>query len=83
MSIKEFFKYLETKDIETQIVYLRYKYSWEDTWTYSNEILKVDMRVDVDNFYTWISDWNEGQEDVEILGCIAVSDVEVPLFEEV
>ena len=81
MSINEFAKYLETKDIETQIVYLRYKYSWEDTWTYSNEILKVDMRVDVDNFYTWISDWNEGQEDIEILGCIAVSDVEVPLFE--
>lgn len=80
MTIKEFAKYLKTKDIETQIVYLRYKYSWEDTWTYSNEILKVDMRVDVDSFYTWMSDWNEGQEDVEILGCIAVSDVEVPLF---
>ena len=81
MSIKEFFKHLETKDIETQIVYLRYKYSWEDTWTYSNEILKVDMRVNADEFYTWMNDWNEGQEDIEILGCIAVSDVEVPLFE--
>ena len=77
MSIKEFFKYLDTKNIETQIVYLRYKYSWEDTWTYSNEILKVNA----DSFYIWMSDWNEGQEDVEILGCIAVSDVEVPLFE--
>ena len=81
MSIKEFFKYLETKDIETQIVYLRYKYSWEDTWTYSNEILKVDTSVD--GFYIWNSDWNEGQEDVEILGCIAVSDVGVPLFKEI
>lgn len=79
MDIKEFFKYLETKDIETQIVYLRYKYSWEDTWTYSNEILEVDTSVD--GFYIWNSDWNEGQEDIEILGCIAVSDVEVPLFE--
>lgn len=77
MTIKEFAKYLKTKDIETQIVYLRYKYSWEDTWTYSNEILKVNA----DSFYIWMSDWNEGQEDVEILGCIAVSDVEVPLFE--
>lgn len=79
MSIKEFFKYLETKDIETQIVYLRYKYSWEDDWIYSNQILKVDMSVD--GFYIWSSDWNEGQEDVEVLGFIAVSDVEVPLFE--
>ena len=81
MSIKEFFKYLENKDIETQIVYLRYRYSWEDDWIYSNQILEVDMSVD--GFYIWNSDWNEGQEDVEVLGCIAVSDVEVPLFEEV
>ena len=79
MSIKEFFKYLETKDIETQIVYLRYKYSWEDDWIYSNQILEVDMSVD--GSYIWNSDWNEGQEDVEVLGFIAVSDVEVPLFE--
>ena len=78
MSIKEFFKYLETKDIETQIVYLRYKYSWEDDWIYSNQILEVDMSVD--GFYIWQSDWNEGQEDVEVLGCIALSDVDVPLF---
>ena len=81
MSIKDFFKYLETKDIEDQIVYLRYKYSWEDDWTYSNQILEVDMSVD--GFYIWNSDWNEGQEDVEVLGFIAVSDVEVPLFKEV
>ena len=81
MDIKEFFKYLETKDIETQIVYLRYKYSWEDTWTYSNEILEVDTSVD--GFYIWNSDWNEGQEDIEILGCIAVSDVEVPLLRRI
>lgn len=80
MSIEEFAKYLKTKDIETQIVYLRYKYSWEDTWIYSNQILEVDMNVD--GFYIWQSDWNEGQEDVEVLGCIAVDDVEVPLFEE-
>lgn len=78
MDIREFFKYLETKDIETQIVYLRYKYSWEDTWTYSNEILEVDTSID--GFYIWNSDWNEGQEDIEILGYIAVSDVEVPLL---
>lgn len=79
MSIKEFFKYLETKNIETQIVYLRYKYSWEDDWIYSNQILEVD----IDGSYIWNSDWNEGQEDVEVLGFIAVSDVEVPLLEEI
>ena len=78
MNVEEFMEHLKTKPIETQIVYLRYKHSWEDTWTYSNQILEVDM--DEKDFYIWNSDWNEGQEDVEILGCVAVSDVEVPLF---
>lgn len=78
MTVKEFFKYLQTKNIETQIVYLRYKYSWENDWIYSNEILEVDMNVD--GYYIWLNDWNEGQEDVEVLGCIAISDVKVPLF---
>ena len=78
MSIKDLMLYLKTKEIETQIVYLRYKYTWENAWTYSNEILNVDMSVD--GFYIWSSDWNEGQEDVEVLGCIAVSNVEVPCF---
>ena len=81
MGMSEFMEYLKTKDIETQIVYLRYKYSWEDTWTYSNEILNVDMSVD--GIYIWANDWNEGHENVEVLGCIAVSDVEIPLFKEV
>ena len=78
MSIKDLMLYLKTKEIETQIVYLRYKYTWENAWTYSNEILNVDMSVD--GFYIWSSDWNEGQDDVEVLGCIAVSNVEVPCF---
>lgn len=79
MTLQEFHEYLNTQVIEDKIVYMRYKYSCEDEWTYANEILEVDM--DVDGYYIWNSDWNEGQEEVEILGCIAISDIDVPEFE--
>lgn len=81
MRMEEFKKYLESLEyIDTQIVYLKYKYSWEENWTYSNEILEVDMNVD--GYYVWASDWNEGQEDIEILGCIALYDIYVPKFQK-
>lgn len=81
MRMEEFKKYLESlESIETQIVYLKYKYSWEENWTYSNEILEVDMNAD--GYYVWTSDWNEGQEDIEILGCIALYDIYVPKFQK-
>lgn len=79
MTIDEFNRYLETLPyIETQLVHLRYKYEWENEWTYSNEILTVDMNVE--GYYCWLKDWYEGQQDVEILGCIAISDICVPTF---
>lgn len=79
MTIRKFNEYLQTlPHIEDQLVYLRYKYEWEDDWTYSNEILTVNF--DVEGYYCWLKDWNEGQQDVEILGCIAVSEISVPHF---
>lgn len=79
MTINKFNEYLQTLPyIETQLVHLRYKYVWENEWTYSNEILTVDMNVE--GYYCWLNDWNEGQQDVEILGCVALSDISVPSF---
>ena len=78
MSLDEFYKWLEKQSIEDKLVYIRYKYSWEDRWTCSNEYLEVDMSVE--SYYIWLNDWNEGQEDVEILGCINVGEIDVPLF---
>lgn len=79
MTLDEFFEWLKTQTIETMIVSLRYKYSWEKEWTYSNEILEVDIFVD--GFYIWLNDWDEGQTDVEVLGCIPLSDVVVRPFD--
>ena len=82
MTVNEFNKYLQTLPcIEEQLVRLRYKYDWEDEWEYSNQILIVNM--DVEGYYCWLQDWNEGQEDVEILGCIALSDIDVPTFNNI
>lgn len=73
MTLKEFSERLESDSIEDKIVSLRYKYSFEKDWTYSNEILEVDMNVEGN--YVWLNDWNEGQEEIEILGYVNVSDV--------
>ena len=78
MTEAKFDEWLETQPIEDKLVYLKYKYSHEEEWTFSNEILEVDMSVD--GCYVWLNDWDEGQQDVEILGCIAISDIDVPAF---
>ena len=74
MSLNDFFKYLEGKPIEDYIVKLRYKYSWEPDWNYSNEILECTFDLN----YIWNNDWNEGYDDVEVLGYIAVADIDIP-----
>ena len=78
MNLEEFHEWLKKQPIEDKIVYIKYKYSWEDRYTMQNEYLEVDMRVN--GYYIWLNDWNEGQEDVEILGCIDVNKIDVPLF---
>ena len=55
--------------IETMIVEVRYKYSWETEWTVDNQILRVK---DGDKFY-WQNDWYEGQEDVEYTAIIPLT----------
>lgn len=72
MSLNDFFKFLEDKETEDYIVSLRYKYSWEDDWNYSNEILEYYED------YIWLNDWNEGYDEVEVLGYIAIADVDIP-----
>lgn len=64
--------------VQDKLVSMRYKYAWETKWTYSNELLMADF--DLDKLYYWDKDWYEGQEDIEILGCISINDIEVPQF---
>ncbi len=79
MTLEEFDAWLREQPYDNMIVYLKYKYSNERDWTYSKEILLLDSTVPY--FYVWENDWYEGQQNIEVLGCIAVSDVEVPEFD--
>ena len=75
MSLNDFFKYLEGKPIEDYIVKLRYKYFWEPDWNYSNEILEWESDLEV---YEWRNDWDEGYDRVQVLGYIAIADIDIP-----
>lgn len=47
----------------TRLVWMRYKYRWEDKWHYSVEACCTDLEERI----IWFNDWWEGQEDVEYL----------------
>lgn len=79
MKESDFYEWLEAQPIEDKIVSIKYKYSHEKEWTQSNEILEVDPYCE--EVYVWLNDWNEGQQDIEILGCIPVSDINVSIFD--
>lgn len=78
MTEKDFYEWLKAQPYDDKIVSLKYKYSFEREWTYSNELLEVDPTAD--DPYIWETDWYEGQDEVEVLGCISISDVAVPTF---
>lgn len=70
-------KVLPTLVFQEYIILLQWKDSDNNVIT-SNELLETEE----DGEYVWLYDWYEGQEDVLVLGYIAVSDVKVPhMFE--
>ena len=76
MTLDELFKILNkpTTIHQDYIVKLKYRYSFEERYTIENQILEYDGSKDE---YVWLDDWNEGQDDVEVLGYIAVQDVQI------
>ena len=59
------------------IVNIRYKYSFQDTYERSNEFVTITPEG-----ATWDMDWWEGQDDVDLMGFIALEDVYVPYTKE-
>lgn len=76
MTLIELFEILSkpTTVHQDYIVKLKYKYSFEEQYTIENQILEYDGSMDE---YIWLNDWNEGQEDVEVLGYVAVQDLKI------
>ena len=65
-----------TSCIDVLIVKIKYKYDYEIEWTIDNEIMEpcLGYRGDV---WTWLNDWDEGQQQKYVLGWIQLSDLEV------
>lgn len=55
------------------IVRIGYKYDYEKEYFIDNEYLFCD-----NGDYVWLNDWDEGQEDVILIGIISVDDVFSP-----
>lgn len=54
------------------VVRIRRKYNHDPRWTDTNELLLWDFSA---GHYSWLNDWHEGEETVEVIGYIAVEDI--------
>lgn len=78
MSQEKFFEWLYEQSLADRLVLIRYKYQFETKWTYSTEVLEVDLEGTPSNCcYAWLNDWNEGQQCIEILGCQRIDSIDV------
>lgn len=77
MKYNDFLNKLDNMMLGDYIVEVHYKYSFEDVWTVSNEILTISV-----DGIEWLNDWYEGQEDIEVLGIISVDAIEVPYLDD-
>ena len=80
----EFDKLIEEKYYaDDLLVLIRYKYDWEseDEWQYSKELYLFECYKGHCR-HAWLHDWDEGQQDVEILGIMKVDDVPFPFYSE-
>ena len=80
LTVDDFCEMLDTwempKTSDVLIVMLKYKYDHDREWTYSNEIM--EMRIgNSDYVWTWLNDWNEGQQQAFVLGWIELSDIDI------
>lgn len=64
MTDSELNDYIAENDDYSFLVYLRYKYDFEEEWTYSTECAAWNACEDC---VSWLNDWHEGQQNVEYL----------------
>lgn len=76
MKIDIFFKLLDTLPVDDYIVRIKLKYDNETDYRYTNELLLYEGSDYEGSIYIWNNDWNEGEQDVEVIGYIPVSEVD-------
>lgn len=71
MKLDDFFKFLVKLPVDDYVVKLKLKYDDENDYRYTNEILEFDG-----DDYIWANDWDEGQQDVEVMGYMPISQID-------
>ena len=73
MNLKEFGDAIRKEEYRTDyIVQLKYKYPWEKEYTVENVYLQYEANHDC---WSWLYDWDEGYDDVEVLKYVSIDDV--------
>lgn len=75
MTEEAFNKLLKTMPKTDYIVKIESRFTGEDKLYIENEVLEYDYNTDD---FIWSYDWNEGQEYINIVGCIAIEDIIIP-----
>ena len=76
MKLDDFFKLLYTLPVDDYVVRLKLKYDHEKDYSYTNELLIYDGSDYEGSIYHWDNDWDEGQQDIEVIGYIPVSEID-------
>lgn len=82
MTREEFFERLEKLPRGDYIVRMAAWYDWEPKPRQGqlfNEILQYNGN---DDCYEWLNDWDEGQQNVQIIGFCLVEEVSVPVCDD-
>lgn len=74
MTLEVFERYIKQLPVSNYLVKIRLKYEHEKHYRYTHELCIWNWET---NKYEWYMDWNEGEQDIEILGCIDLDDVDI------
>ena len=75
-ALQAFYKTVHEKYyFDDLLVFMRYKYDFETEWNYSNQLFLFESD---DIGHVWQRDWDEGQQDVEILAFMRIDDIVIP-----
>ena len=75
MTEEAFYNLMKTMPRTDYIVKIESRFNGDTKLYIENEVLEYNG--DTDSFI-WSYDWNEGQEYINIVGCIALEDIKVP-----
>ena len=70
LTLTDWLRYMKDIRCEEYIVHMAKRYQPTEDYHHSYEVCCVDEAGDI----TWFNDWDEGQEDVIILGWCTVTD---------